>query len=467
MAASSQPEEEARAETPEVVGRKRGTEVVAGEPDVPTPDASGTETDREESRGFRAATDRVREGLRAAGTVTNRVTENLADHLTENVAEPAVRVGKELKSMLLDPPPVKPPRRPVVHPSIKAGDKPRLMGGLTVLIPAYNEARFVADTIRSVQSQSVHVDHIIVIDDCSTDGTGDVARACGPDIQVVRPAKNCGSKATALNFALQLATTEFTLAIDADTTLAPDAIEKLMPQFERPNTAAVCGMVIPRFVNTMWERGRYIEYLYAFLFYKPIQDYYERPLIASGCFSAYRTEVLRRLGGWSTRTVGEDMDLTWSVYALGMAVRFAPEAVCYPVEPHNFHFMSKQLQRWCAGFAQCLRVQWRQVVQTPVLRSIVATALWDAVISVLALFVLIPLLTVLVHPAFILAYFLDMPTIIVPVLFYAWKRGEFMRALASIPAFWVLRFVNTYFVVRAFWNEFVGGRSITVFEKGH
>jgi poly-beta-1,6-N-acetyl-D-glucosamine synthase len=403
----------------------------------------------------------------STGTTTGKVLENLSNSLNESIAQPAVRVGKELKSMLLDPPPAKAVVQPTVRPSIRPGDKPRLMGGLTVLIPAYNEGKFVADTIKSVQAQSVHVDHIIVIDDCSTDNTGDVARACGPEIVVIRPPKNCGSKATALNFGMEYVSTEYTMAIDADTTLAPDAIEKLMPHFDKPNTAVVCGMVIPRYVNTIWERGRYIEYLYAFLFYKPIQDFYERPLIASGCFSAYRTDVLRQIGLWNTRTVGEDMDLTWCVYKLGMAVRFSPEAVCYPVEPHNFHFLSKQLQRWCAGFAQCIQVHWQTVVETPVLRSMIGTAMWDVVISAFAYFILLPLLAIFVHPAFLLGYVLDMPTIVVPVLIYAWKRGEFWKALSSIPAFWVVRFVNTYFVTRAFWNEFIAKRRVHVFEKGH
>ncbi|MFN9971316.1 MAG: glycosyltransferase family 2 protein, partial [Phycisphaerae bacterium] len=139
----------------------------------------------------------------STGTTTGKVLENLSNSLNESIAQPAVRVGKELKSMLLDPPPAKAVVQPTVRPSIRPGDKPRLMGGLTVLIPAYNEGKFVADTIKSVQAQSVHVDHIIVIDDCSTDNTGDVARACGPEIVVIRPPKNCGSKATALNFGME------------------------------------------------------------------------------------------------------------------------------------------------------------------------------------------------------------------------------------------------------------------------
>jgi biofilm PGA synthesis N-glycosyltransferase PgaC len=345
-----------------------------------------------------------------------------------------------------------------------------LKAGLTVLIPAYNEGKFVADTIRSVQRQTLRPAEILVVDDCSTDDTGDVARACsipGQTVRVVRPERNCGSKATALNYGMSFVDTEFVLVIDADTTLADDAIERLMPGFAEPDVACVCGMVIPRRVQTLWERGRYIEYLYAFTFYKPIQDYYGRPLIASGCFSAFRTKVLWEAGGWSTRTVGEDMDLTWCIYILGHKVRFALDAVCYPVEPHNFDFLNKQLRRWSHGFAQNVIFHWNDVLEVPYLRSMVTVALWDAVMAVVGLFILIPLLAIFVHPLFLLGYFLDLPALAVPVLIQAARRGETLRALASIPAFWVMRWVNCVYMMAAFWRELVTKQKLHKFEKGH
>jgi biofilm PGA synthesis N-glycosyltransferase PgaC len=373
--------------------------------------------------------------------------------------------------------PVEPAMQPVPHAAEPVlglfpdtRHLPSIRKGLTVLIPAYNEGKFVADTIRSVQSQSFKPTAIIVVDDCSKDDTGAVARACSTDdapVVVVRPEKNCGSKATALNYGMNFVDTEIVLVIDADTTLAPDAIEKLMPGFQERDVACVCGMVIPRRVKSMWERGRYVEYLYAFTFYKPIQDYYGRPLIASGCFSAFRTQTLRELGGWSTRTVGEDMDLTWSIYAMGHDVRFALDAVCYPVEPHNFNFLSKQLNRWSHGFAQNVIVHWNKVLDVPYLRSIVAVALWDAVMAVIGLFILIPLLSIFVHPFFLLGYFLDIPAVAVPVLIQAAKRKEIKLALTSIPAFWVMRWVNCVYMMRAFWRELVVRQKLDKFEKGH
>jgi cellulose synthase/poly-beta-1,6-N-acetylglucosamine synthase-like glycosyltransferase len=337
--------------------------------------------------------------------------------------------------------------------------------GLTVIIPAYNEAGSIADTIRSLREQTRPPREIIAVDDCSTDATAEVAEACG--VTVVRPPQNTGSKAGAQTFALGRVRTEKVMAIDADTTLAPDAIERLLPAFDDPEVSAACGSVLPRFVKTIWERGRYVEYLLAFGFFKRIQDHYGKPLISSGCFSIYRTAELRKLGGWSTRTMAEDMDLTWTAYAAGRKVRFLPEAVSYPIEPHDFAFISKQLRRWSHGFIQNVRLHKRALLRLGYLRSTVAVAFWDALLASLAYLVLIPILSVAIDPLILVAYVIDAPVVMIPVLWQAAERGEARRALASMPSFFVLRVVNGAFMLKALWNEFVAGRPLLVYEKGH
>ncbi len=337
---------------------------------------------------------------------------------------------------------------------------------LTVIIPAYNEAASIADTVRSLQQQTVAVGEIIVVDDCSTDDTAAIARACG--VTVLTPPHNTGSKAGAQNFALKQVQTTFTMAIDADTTLAPNAIELLLAAFDVPEVAAACGFVLPRHVRSIWERGRYIEYLFAFTFYKQVQDYYRAPLIASGCFSAYRTDVLLAHGGWNTRTLAEDMDLTWSLYQSGHQVRFVPEAFGYPIEPHDWNFLSKQLKRWSHGFVQNVGLHWRGLVHVPFLGSAVAVSLWDAILATLIFLVALPLLTVLTLDArWLLGYLLDVPVLLIPVLVGAIPRGEGWQAVASMPAFVVLRTVNAFFFFRAAFSEWVLRKSFRVYEKGH
>jgi biofilm PGA synthesis N-glycosyltransferase PgaC len=337
---------------------------------------------------------------------------------------------------------------------------------LTVIVPAYNEAASIADTVRSLQTQTTPPAEIIVVDDGSTDNTAEVARALG--VTVLRPPANTGSKAGAQTFALRSVKTPYTMAVDADTTLAPDAIEKLSSAFTDPSVAAACGFVLPRRVKTMWERGRYVEYLFAFTFYKQVQDFYGKPTISSGCFSMYRTDELRSAGGWSTRTLAEDMDLTWTFFQRGHSVRFVPDAVSYPIEPHNFKFMSSQLRRWSHGFVQNVRLHGRGVMQVPFLRYSVAAAIWDATIATAAYFIALPLLTIAIgQPWPLLGYLIDVPAIAVPVLAGARKRGEMLKALASLPAFFVLRIVNTVFFMEALWSEVIRRRRFTTYEKGH
>jgi poly-beta-1,6-N-acetyl-D-glucosamine synthase len=265
-----------------------------------------------------------------------------------------------------------------------------------------------------------------------------------------------------------MVTTEYAMAIDADTTLADDAIELLREAFDDPNVAAACGFVLPRHVNTIWERGRFVEYLFAFSFYKQVQDFYGKPTISSGCFSMYRASDLRAIGGWSNRTLAEDMDLTWSFHQLGKGVRFIPEAVSYPIEPHDFRFMKSQLKRWSHGFVQNVMLHGRGVMRVPFLRFSVAAAVWDATIATAAYFVVLPLLAVLLAtPWPLLGYLIDIPAIVVPVLAGARRRGEMRKALASLPAFFVLRIVNAFFFAEAFWSELVRRRRFAVYEKGH
>lgn len=344
--------------------------------------------------------------------------------------------------------------------------RPLTGSDVTVIVPAFNEAESVGSTIRSLQTQTAPPREIIVVDDCSSDGTGNVARALG--VTVIRPPQNTGSKAGAQTFALRHVRTALTVAVDADTVLEPVALERLLPAFEKPGVAAACGFVLPQRVRSLWERGRYVEYLFAFTYYKQVQECYGRPLIASGCFSMYRTAQLRVHGGWSNRTMAEDMDLTWSLYQGGNEVRFVPEAVCYPIEPRTYKLMGQQLRRWSHGFIQNVKLHWRGLLSVPYLRSAVAVAFWDATIAAALYLVLLPILAMVLRtPWVLLGYVIDAPAVLVPVVVGAAKRREIGRALASVPAFFVLRTVNALFFLRAAGAEFLLGRTLHVYEKGH
>jgi len=221
-------------------------------------------------------------------------------------------------------------------------------------------------------------------------------------------------------------------------------------------------------VETIWERGRYVEYLFAFSFFKPIQDFFNKPMISSGCFSLYRTKVLKENSGWQLRTLAEDMDLTWSYYAKGYEVKFIPEAVCFPIEPHNFLFLRKQLKRWSHGFIQNVRLHWDEIRKIEYLNLMVTVALWDAVVASIFYLLLLPVLSILfMNPYFLLGYVIDVPAVLVPTFYAAFKRKEALNLLISLPAFFVIRAVNSIFMLEAIWSEMIMRRTFKVYEKGH
>jgi cellulose synthase/poly-beta-1,6-N-acetylglucosamine synthase-like glycosyltransferase len=200
---------------------------------------------------------------------------------------------------------------------------------------------------------------------------------------------------------------------------------------------------------------------------KPIQDYFGKPMISSGCFSVYRTEAVLEISGWPTRTLAEDMDLTWSFYERGWKVRFVPSAACYPLEPASFRFLHKQLRRWSHGFVQNVRLHFREILGMPYLRSVLIVALVDATLASLLYLILVPVVAVLVDPRFLAAYVIDAPAVALPVLAGAVPRREVRKALASLPCFFVLRLVNAAYFLHALWLELVRGRTLDNYEKGH
>ena len=280
---------------------------------------------------------------------------------------------------------------------------------LTIVIPAYNESENIKDTICSLQIQTVPPYEIIVVDDCSTDGTGDIARACG--VTTIRPSKNTGYKSGACNYGLENVSTELVMVIDADTTLAPDAIEKLLPAFNDTKVAAAGGYVLPKHTRTIWERARYIEYLMAFTWFKFVQEYYNNILVSAGCFTAFRTELVKESGGWNPRTLARGHGSYLELLQKRLPVCFMPNAVCYTIEPKTFKLMHKQLRRWTHGYLQCIKANWSEIQGIPHLSLFISVPLVDAILSTMVLFSTPILAIYFSQPLLLLLYLIDLPTI--------------------------------------------------------
>ena len=135
--------------------------------------------------------------------------------------------------------------------------------------------------------------------------------------------------------------------------------------------------------------------------------------------------------------------------------------------PNKTAAQADEKEGWSHGFVQNVGLHWRGILDVPWLRAMVAVAVSDSTVASIAYLLALPVLAAFVSPLFLLGYLVDVPVVLVPVLWHAWRRREVGRALASMPGFLVLRAVNGLFLLGATWSEVVRGRHLGVYEKGH
>ncbi|QNN43024.1 glycosyltransferase family 2 protein [Pedobacter roseus] len=114
---------------------------------------------------------------------------------------------------------------------------------VSIIIPAYNAAKHIAETIQSAISQSWANKEVIVIDDGSTDETLDIIKSFDNQVIKVFQQANKGAAATR-NKGLLEAKGDFIQFLDADDILSTDKIEKqVLAIANHTNTLAVCSTV--------------------------------------------------------------------------------------------------------------------------------------------------------------------------------------------------------------------------------
>ncbi len=347
--------------------------------------------------------------------------------------------------------------------------KPEKNYGITVIIPAYNEEKSIGETIRCVQAQTVPIDKILVIDDCSSDRTGEIASSMGAT--VVRTDKNQGTKSSAQQYVLDrgMIKTELFITIDGDTMLAADAIEKALPCFNDPMAGAACGYVIPARVKSLWERGRLVEYLFSISLYKAAQNHMGAVMVASGCFTIFRTELVEKFGGFNERTMAEDMDLTWELSSNGYRIYCIKKALCYPYDPPTRKIFVAQLDRWYRGYFQNLAFHWKGIVKRDKkLATFAFGYLLDAsLLLILSLWAMIVSFQSSSFFAIIVAAMVDLSVVSVFTLIEGARLGRFWQVFFSLPAYYVIRPINAFVFWRSMWKEWIVKDKLKVWVKGH
>ncbi|MGM9988064.1 MAG: glycosyltransferase [Bacillaceae bacterium] len=274
---------------------------------------------------------------------------------------------------------------------------------VSLLVPAYNEEITICSTIDSLLSLDYHQYEIIIINDGSVDETANVVKSTYDLQPVYKPMKVSiktkevvsiykgkkgnvfitlinkinGGKADSLNVGINYAKYPLFVAIDADSILKRDSLEKIViPFMKNEKTVAVGGNIkLANFVtikngeivHIQKPKGflipfQILEYLRAFLTNRMAWNVVNMNLIISGAFGAFNKKVVIDAGGYKTDTVGEDMELVMRLHKKFLKskeeyyISFVPDAICYTQAPDTLKGLKIQRRRWQIGLIHSMAI---------------------------------------------------------------------------------------------------------------
>ncbi len=278
---------------------------------------------------------------------------------------------------------------------------------VSVIIPAYNEQLNVDRCITSLKAQTYphHLIEVIVVNDGSTDRTGEVvtghinhtahwnghirlnnrvipAMEFGGVLTLVQGSKQ--GKPGAVNQGLAHARGELVMAIDSDVVLEPEAVEQAVAAFSRDLnlTAATAHLIVDRnllviadaaghvaldandmplpIALTRMQRflaaAQFVEYLQAFRIGRHAEAVQDELFTLSGACAIFRREALIAVGGYHGRTVSEDTDVTLVFQRRGHKVGYLPQVRTHLAPTIEWKALYAQRVRWQRGELEVLAV---------------------------------------------------------------------------------------------------------------
>lgn len=204
---------------------------------------------------------------------------------------------------------------------------------VSVIIPVFNQERFVKKAIESALNQSYPNIEIIVIDDGSTDNTPNVLEHYSDLIHVTRQ-KN-GGTSSAWNHALEICQTDYVIGLDSDDEFMPHTVEKTVEYaLKFPQRAVIYsdfhfidswGNITSKVENP--ECGSSEEAVQRLI---TLHDKLGQPnnFLPFGHVRLYRRSVLQNIGGYDTQyRYAEDYDLCLRLAEAGFLFKRIPNTL--------------------------------------------------------------------------------------------------------------------------------------------
>jgi cellulose synthase/poly-beta-1,6-N-acetylglucosamine synthase-like glycosyltransferase len=231
------------------------------------------------------------------------------------------------------------------------------LADVTIVIPAYQEARGIGKTLASVRDAVEAGAALIVVDDGSSDRTAEiVSENLNARGRLIRHERNLG-KAAALNTGINAVATPYLLTLDADTIVNREAMEIAVDVLARDEVSTQRYAVVAFDVSvepskSLFAELQATEYDASLNFERRGQAVVQAVSVAPGAASLWRAGDLRKIGGFSSATVTEDVDATRRLAARGRRAAHVGGAQAFTRTPETFAHLMAQRRRWCLGHYQ-------------------------------------------------------------------------------------------------------------------
>jgi len=233
--------------------------------------------------------------------------------------------------------------------------KPKNPPKVSVIIPAHNAEKFIEKTLKSAIASSYKNMEIIVVNDCSDDGTVNILNRF-KNIKILTNKKRLG-KASSLNKATTGSLGNLVLFLDADTIIEKDTIEKLVSSYIHYNKAeGKIGFIAPKYrlINRTKPIAKlaYLEQsIHQFLI--KIQMNLGSILSIRGCCMLMNKEAFFEANGFSNHLL-EDGDFAAKVVKAGYKIKYEPRASVDTDEPENLRDLFRTRKRYGKGGLFCV-----------------------------------------------------------------------------------------------------------------
>jgi len=202
-----------------------------------------------------------------------------------------------------------------------------------VVIPNYNGRAFLCDTVAALLAGDAVPDEVVVVDNGSTDGSGDLVREHFPDVRVERLERNLGF-AGGSNHGVRCTSTDRVLVLNSDATVDRRWLAELLAAPQPDDVWAWGSVLVAEETGRIESAGDVCNHLG--LASKHLRD---QPLDAlpaepfeifapPGAAPLYRRDVFDELGGYVDRffMYYEDVDLSFRARLLGYRALMVPTA---------------------------------------------------------------------------------------------------------------------------------------------